>query len=191
MKIKILNYSKEKKMIYVYVGVMGSGKDFRAVEQMKTSPSEKKIKIGFADAVREFAWKILGWEPITDSEYIDFKNDSEITLKIHDREITSLTGRLFLQRIGTDAVRSRYPKFWIDIAKQRIEELSKEGYDIFITDCRFDNELDMLKEFDDVKIMFCDYKSEYYGWCCEHESEEMAHRFIKEGFVDGQMIYEK
>lgn len=178
-------------MIYVYVGVMGSGKDFRAVEQMKTSPSEKKIKIGFADAVREVAWKILGWEPITDSEYINFKNDSEITLKIHDREIISLTGRLFLQRIGTDAVRSRYPRFWIDIAKQRIEELSKEGYDIFITDCRFDNELDMLKELDDVQIMFCDYKSEYYGWCCEHESEEMAHRFIKEGFVDGQMIYEK
>jgi hypothetical protein len=35
-----------------------------------------------------------------------------------------------------------------------------------------------------------DYEK-FYGWCCEHESEEMAHRFIKEGFVDGQMIYEK
>jgi hypothetical protein len=176
-------------MINVYMGVMGSGKDFNATTHMNQSKAKVKIKVAFADAVRDMVWTLLNWEPKTPIEYSKFKTDGKITLSTIDKHtLSTVSGREFMQKLGTDAVRKYMPDFWVEIVRNKITDiikecnLNREECDIYITDCRFENELTMLLDFD-VRIIFCNFKSPDYR-ISDHESEKLANDLLKEGFED-------
>ena len=164
-------------MIYVFVGVMGSGKDFNAKTFMKKSKAKETVKLAFADAVRDMVWTMLKWSPKTDKEYVDFKEKFMIRLqnKKTTETLSGIEGRKFLQVFGTDAIRKYRPTFWVDIVTEKISNTIFENNDtdFFITDCRFENEIQALLKFDDVKFIFCNFKSENY-FISDHESEKIA-----------------
>ena len=54
-------------------------------------------------------------------------------------------GRTLLQRVGTDAVRSKHPDFWVNFIGDILTLFPNEWDYVLIPDCRFPNEVDHLK----------------------------------------------
>lgn len=178
-------------MINIYIGVMGSGKDFYAKTHMKDSKAKNIVKLAFADAVRDITWILLNWKPENDSDYDKFKEKLKIKLVSDDNILSECGGREFLQKLGTNAIRKYMPDFWANVVKNKILEILKKepDTDFFITDCRFLNELEILFQLDNVKVIFCNYKSSRYT-INEHESEKLANDLLKQGFDDLEDITE-
>ena len=55
-------------------------------------------------------------------------------------------GRTLLQRVGTDAVRTKTPDFWVKFVKDVLDHFPDEWDYVLIPDCRFPNEVSYLKE---------------------------------------------
>lgn len=63
--------------------------------------------------------------------------------------------RTALQFIGTDLCRNHIDQnVWVDIAKIKIQNLLKQGKNVVVTDCRFVNEIEMLKSFP-LALLLC------------------------------------
>jgi hypothetical protein len=61
--------------------------------------------------------------------------------------IDHLTPRMMLQRFGTDLVRQKFhPDFWVIALERKIVRLMKTHTNIVISDCRFENEVDLLHQ---------------------------------------------
>lgn len=195
-----LEGSQEPRLVS-FLGVLGGGKDFSANKLVK----EGYIKVAFADELREMAWDILGWRPDADDfdrQYDWFKKlplnrrceintSSELYLNYkspgwiqYDRDIT---GRQFLQNLGTEGIRKRDPDFWARITKQKIQKLLDEGKKVVTTDARFSNEIQSLSELG-AQFIFCNYKSDRYDATNTHESEALAQSLLKRGFQDGDIV---
>ncbi len=54
-------------------------------------------------------------------------------------------GRTLLQHIGTDIVRARQPDYWVNFMVGILKLFDNEWDYVLISDCRFPNEIDMLK----------------------------------------------
>ena len=182
--------------VRVYIGVIGSGKDFMAEK-------ETDIQLAFADALREDVWDILGWRPKTQEEYEELKNKSGNCLGIG--YITLLVENI-LQRYGTDIRRKEDPDYW---AKKLVDKLilfnsidvpiypgklPPSKCIIGITDCRFENEIVHLIKFSDkylvpLTFVHTDYKSDRYDAKSEHPSEKIAQQFV--GFTGSQEEFNK
>ena len=192
--------SQEPRLVS-YLGVLGGGKDFSANKLVK----EGYIKVAFADELREMAWDILGWKPDAgdfDRQYDWFKKLSigmrpEISIS-SDRNLKSsyappypfnkeLTGRQFLQNLGTEGIRKRDPDFWARITKQKIQKLLDEGKKVVTTDSRFLNEVKVLSELG-AQFIFCNYKSDRYDDKNTHESEALAQSLLKRGYKDQDIV---
>ena len=183
-------------IIKVYIGCIGSGKDFMAKK-------ETDIQLAFADALREEVWKMLGWKPKTPEEYEKFKTRKWM---LPGDRLYYFTGRDILQRYGTDIRRKEDEDYW---ANKLIEKLvhfkaldfpvnfgdkSVNRSIIGITDCRFENEVRKLIEFslkETVKVEFVhtNFKSERYDPKAVHESEKLAQQFIE--FTGSQEEFNK
>lgn len=183
-------------IIKVYIGVMGSGKDFMAKK-------ETDIQLAFADALREEVWKMLGWKPKTPEEYEEFKSQK---WKLPGDRLHYFTGRDILQRYGTDIRRKEDPDYW---AKKLVDKLTLfnsmdmplypgklplHKCSIGITDCRFENEIIQLIKFSDkylvpLTFVHTDYKSDRYDANSKHESEKVAQQFV--GFTGSQEEFNK
>lgn len=63
-------------------------------------------------------------------------------------------GRTLLQYVGTDVVRSQQPDFWVEYIVNVLKMFDNEWEYVIIPDCRFPNELYMLREwgFDVVHV---------------------------------------
>lgn len=63
-------------------------------------------------------------------------------------------GRTLLQYVGTDVVRNKKPNFWIDFIAEVLELFNGEWDYVLIPDCRFPNEVDVLKDrgFDVIHV---------------------------------------
>ncbi len=174
-----------KVKINVYIGLYGSGKDFFAQEQSKLN--KNSTIISFAEPLREMVWKLIGYKPKTEQDYIDFKNSS--ICENH-------TGRSFLQVLGTDCIRAVDDNFWINATMKNIEKSVNEGIDeIFITDCRFYNELGLFMNIDsdiyDVSYYYTNHKRKMYchkEYSMLHSSEKMAFELLKMKFAHRENI---
>ena len=182
--------------IKVYIGVIGSGKDFMAKK-------ETDVQLAFADALKEEVWEMLGWKPKTTEEYEEFKAQK---WKLPGDRLYYFTGRDILQRYGTDIRRKEDPDYW---AKKLVDKLilfnsmSMPLYpnklplhkcNIGITDCRFENEIIQLIKFSDkylvpLTFVHTDYKSDRYDAKSNHESEKVAQQFV--GFIGSQKEFNK
>lgn len=184
-------------MIQVFMGVIGSGKDFNASKLQEKGWA----RVDFKDGLLSLASDIVGYNVKTDYDFFKenivgvrrpdnrfvesfVKTDTE-QLKAQFPEL--MTGRRLLQRLGTEGMRKRDPDYWIN--QYRVNVLSlDDSIDVVTADCRFLNEVDTINKLDKARFVFCDYKSSRYNPGYNHESEALAQALLKIGLKDGEEI---
>lgn len=163
--------------VKVFIGVMGSGKDFHA--------SKCDAVVAFADQLREDIWTMIGWRPKTDAEYQAFKS----TQFISSTSWTSMgnqpkfTGRDLMQRYGTEVRRNENPEHWAKSLQKTLRDLNMKNLDnpsftVGVADCRFENEIKAIKELEDygirVEFVHVNFESDRYKVDPSHVSEAMS-----------------
>lgn len=178
-----------EKNIKVFIGVIGSGKDYRCQKLVETGEYEK---IAFADDLRQLTWELLEWEPKNSIDYDDFKLGRINGYLLGTEPFSSnpdywVTGRKFLQNIGT-SLRNRDEDFWVNVWKNKV---AKSNKNICCSDCRFPNEVLSILSLSDmynVEFIFTNYKSERYSPDDDHISERYAQILLSYGYNDGDII---
>lgn len=164
-----------------FVGVIGSGKDYRAdllVHQ------EGYVRVDFKDELLDMASDLVGYDVRSDYEWFKqwpigilrhpnrilcefIKMDAKKMLEEHPK---AMTGRMLLQRLGTEVIRKRDPDYWVKAWKTRaLRDLAaprRIGH----------------------RAVFCDYHSSRYDAASKHGSEKMAQAFLRLGLKDQQEI---
>lgn len=139
-------------MIIGLCGLQGSGKDTVASHLIV---NHGFVKLSFAGVLKDILSAIFGWdrgrlEGIT-------KEDREWREEVDEwwsRElnIPNFTPRYAMQYFGTDLFRNHFHKdIWLLCVKRRLSSISRN---IVITDCRFDNEIEMVKSMENSHIIY-------------------------------------
>lgn len=116
------------------VGKAGSGKDTLADE----IAADGWEKVAFADSLKRMCIDYLGL-----SHDDAYTQDGKMRMNPH----WGMTNRTILQKVGTDAMRNGFDKdVWVKILQIRIRRMLDEGRKVVITDCRFDNEAQMVED---------------------------------------------
>lgn len=116
------------------VGAAGSGKDT------------------VADLLKDYGWEKFAFaKALKDMciEFLDLSYDDAYTQegKMKFNDFWGMTNREILQKVGTDAFRNGFhPDTWVKIAELQIQKLLNEGKKIIVTDCRFDNEAELIEK---------------------------------------------
>lgn len=134
-------------------GFKGSGKDtfsnFLVTEH-------KYVKLNFASALKDILSTIFGWP----RELLegDTKESREFREKVDEwwankLSIKDLTPRMMLQMVGTDLFRVHFhDSIWVSIVEKQILKLLESGSKVVISDCRFPNEISMIKKLGGVIV---------------------------------------
>lgn len=203
-----------KGKIYGFVGVIGSGKSYRAnqiIEEAKHEENGCVVLGDFSEGIRRFAMGMLTGVPkpidILSKEYSDWKNtEFEIPLPYSNQKSIILSGRQILKNVGEGFKEAFGNGFWVDWTEAdvvtRLKHISigmtreqGDAIKVVFGSVRFPIEAKVLfnlgeKMDREVEIIFCDYKSSVYE-LFPHVSEEFAQRFIKMGYKDGDNITEE
>jgi len=143
----------QKPRIFVFYGYKGSGKD-TCYEMLNDRYACNRI--GFADPVREAVWNLFSYK-IIDRERLwgnIEKKEEEIigwTIPEDVRERNGFeekywTGRRLLQWFGTEVARHTEDSVWLEMFKKTWRQ--NPNNITVVTDCRFDNEYNMLKSLE-------------------------------------------
>lgn len=131
------------KKIIAITGLKGSGKDTTADYIIKNYDNWEKDS--FAGTLKDAVSSIFGWDrkmlagETPEDRIIRETPDEYWTEKLG----FEVTPRIILQKFGTDCLRNHFHKnIWVDSLERKIRNTDKN---IIITDCRFKNELDMLR----------------------------------------------
>ena len=125
-------------------GLKGSGKD--TIGDIICKNDESFVKMSFADTLKDITAILMGWDrkllqgdTIESREWREKADDywSDVFGKM-------ITPRIILQQLGTEVLRNHFlQSIWVDSLKKKIMNSDKN---IVITDVRFPNEIDMIKE---------------------------------------------
>lgn len=168
-----------------FCGVIGSGKDYKAKDFLLKNPDS--IQINFADALREWLWKIIKWKPSDDREYEDFKLEEFFSDEDDNNEYYSFTGRDLLIGIGNGMREMFDPDFWITQWAKRIYKTINYQY-ILVSDVRYRNECEYIVNILGGKIIFCNFKSDKYNPFLDSNSEKLSQELNQKGYKDGEDI---
>jgi len=158
--------------IIAFIGPKKSGKDYNCGKLVVESGF---LHVNFADELKEVCWDILNWRPKDNNEYELFKQG-----KIYINCFGYINGRLFLQNLGTEAIRKRDSGFWANCWYNRIK--TEEGRNICCSDVRFLNEIDKVLKFDN-EFYFTNYTLDVgYDLNDYHESERLSHFILSNGY---------
>lgn len=129
--------------IIAITGLKGSGKDTTADYIIKNHTNWEKDS--FAGTLKDAVSVIFGW----DRKMLAGETPEDREIRESKDEFWSeklgfnVTPRNILQKLGTDCLRNHFhPDIWVDSLENKIRNTTKN---IIITDCRFKNEIDMLK----------------------------------------------
>lgn len=135
--------SWQNKMLIAFSGYKGSGKD-TAARVLTTEYGFTKV--AFADPVREMALAIDPW--IQDPDGLWWPLSEMITFvgwDVAKRDIPEV--RRLLQKIGTEAVRNILgTDVWVDYLNSKFPDLFNDDTRYVITDCRFENECNFVRD---------------------------------------------
>ena len=181
-------------MIIVYMGVVGSGKDYQSGLKVKEGFARVDFKDGLLDMasdlvgydIREhydfFKENIAGYVPSVEYPDKTFRLQCESLI---DAYPTVMTGRRLLQRLGTEVMRKRDEDYWV---KCFLKDVVKHGK-VVNGDCRFMNEVRAIKSLPcESKFIFCNFKSLRYDGYLNHTSEKLAQALLKQRLGDLQEI---
>lgn len=110
-------------------GKAGAGKD-TAAQLMAcelTQRGKKVLTIHLADLLKHICKRCFNWNGVKDEK-----------------------GRTLLQYIGTDIIRKHNPDYWVNFVVDVLTMFPGEWDYVFIPDCRFPNEVERLKEHEDL-----------------------------------------
>lgn len=138
-------------MIIGVCGFIGSGKDTFAEYCIK---NHNFIRFSFGDAVKDVISNIFGWERRLlqgdSSESRDFRNKVDHFWS-SELNIPNFTPRIAMQLIATDLLRDKFNSdIWVKIIKRQI--IVNKDKNIIISDCRFPNEIEMIKNFGGILV---------------------------------------
>lgn len=201
-----------KGKIYGIVGVIGSGKTYRAEQlQVDAACEERPMILGdFSEGIRQTLMNIFTGRnrgvQLDSSVYAGWKNAQQsILLPTSGNgllpDIVKVTGREMLQRTGEYLKTLAGEDVWAKWTAQDILnrwskiDTDKRGLcDIVFGSLRFDCEAEAIFKVaeatgKEVKIYFCDYHSDSYE-LNDHVSEKFAQYFLSLGCKDGDDITE-
>lgn len=132
-------------MLFAFSGLKGSGKDTAASVLIHEYGF---TKIAFADAVRELALVIDPWITVKTLYGTDVSRLSTLVTNVGwdtlKRSVPEV--RRLLQVIGTEGGRMLVGEnVWVDILAKRYPDIADEHVRYVIADCRFDNEVEFVR----------------------------------------------
>lgn len=127
---------------------------------------DNTVNIAYADRLKDVCIRYFNWDGNKDEK-----------------------GRTLLQRIGTDVVRNKIPYFWVREVAQLIEVFEDEFDCITISDVRFPNEIQYMKNlFGDkvvtVKVIRDNYVSSLTEEQKNHPSETSLDNYIFDYYIN-------
>ncbi len=188
--------------IIAHSGVIGGGKDHQCFILIK---DQGFVRVDFKTALCEMAYDLVGYD--IRMEYDWFKEAIvgvrkpahpllEMALRAQMKELRAkcpgiVTGRILLQRLGTEVMRSREADYWVKEWSKRVDAAAQSGaVGVACGDCRFPNEIRAVMMLGG-EVRFCDYHSHRYDALATHKSERMAQIFLRMGLRDGDLILAK
>lgn len=132
-----------KKIIGV-CGLKGAGKD--TIGDIICKNDDSFVKMSFADTLKDITAILMGWDrellqgsTIESREWREKADDYW-----SDKFGKMITPRIILQELGTNVLRNQFlQSIWVDSLQKKLMEMDKN---VVITDVRFPNEIDMIKE---------------------------------------------
>jgi hypothetical protein len=122
-------------MILAFSGKKHCGKDTAANFIMESKPELKFKVVKFADPLKDAVCAMF-----------DLTRDDLESLKDEIESITGVNFRYIQQTLGTEWGRDLiHPDIWVLLTKSKILKYQNEGYIVLVTDVRFDNEADLIK----------------------------------------------
>ena len=181
--------SNNKVEIIGLVGVIGSGKSYRA----KKLTEQGYIELTLADEVKKLSHDLLNIS-IPKNKLTVFKDKGKISI-VGDNILSNLDVRQFYINVGQKLkTYLNNENIWIDKLIEKIKIKISEGHTkIVISDVRFQNEFSSLIKLAIpnyelyLKMVFCNYKSSRYK-IINSDSEQFAQSFIAKGLRDGDEI---
>ena len=139
-------------MVIGLVGFIGSGKDTVAKEFVKRGC----VQDSFAGPLKDVCASIFGWErTLLEGDTIESRDFRETPDMFWTKKlgVPNFTPRLALQLIGTDVLRKNFSQdIWLNSLEYRIRKQNNNAPCTVISDARFRNELDLIKEMGGVVI---------------------------------------
>lgn len=163
-------------------GPIGSGKDTVADILIK---ERGYVKLSFASSLKDAVGVIFGW----DREMLEGSTPESREWREQVDEwwskrlnIPYLTPRWILQHWGTDILRDKFHQdIWLASLERKLLNYPKDSR-IVITDCRFQNEIDILKRLGSkiIKMERDDYKKSSINHSSENSCKEIDFDFVIE-----------
>ena len=147
-------------MIIGICGFKGSGKDTMGDYLVK---NKGFIKLSFADTLKDITAQLFNWDRnMLEGDTIDSRNLREKEDKWWSEKLGfKVTPRIMLQKMGTDIMRNNlHNDIWKIIVERKIFE--NKDKNIVITDCRFINEMDMVKKYNGKIIRIHRFQPKWY-----------------------------
>jgi hypothetical protein len=198
---------EENKMLIALIGGKGSGKTF----QRDKLVTQGFCPLDFKDALLDMAEDLVGFSirenyeqfkenivgltaPVERIALLQHGAPARMSAEVLRRFPAAMTGRVLLQCLGTEVMRSRDANYWADQYEQQAIKVLNAGMDVVTADYRFRNEIAAVeraakKSGSACKFIFCDYRSPRYDATDPHESEKMAQEFLKLGYKDGDVLH--
>ena len=140
-------------MIIGLVGWIGSGKNTVA-DILATQHSFKRDS--FAAPLKDAVSNIFNWPRDTlegDTDRSRHFRECVDPYWANKLQIKNFTPSLALQLVGTEIFREHFhPKIWLDSLEYRIRKNQNENNLVVVSDCRFKNELDLIKELNGIVV---------------------------------------
>ncbi len=138
-------------MIVGILGLKGSGKDTIGNYLIENYNFEK---IAYAGALKDAICCIFGW----DRNMMEGATEESRKWREEVDEYWGFSPREMMQRIGTDLFRKQIKDdIWIKSLKLKLEKMTQGPFkmktNVVITDCRFNNEIDLIKEKGGIIIL--------------------------------------
>ena len=128
------------------LGNIGSGKNTVA-QYLATKGC---IPTSFAGPLKDLCASIFGWEmELLEGETEESRQFRESVDIYWSKQLSipEFTPRLALQLIGTDVMRNHFHEnIWINSLEYRVKKLHHKNQCVVISDCRFRNEVDLIKK---------------------------------------------
>lgn len=158
------------KKIVAICGVIGSGKNTFA----KAFIDNGYIDVSFAENLKDAVSAIFGWDrTLLEGDTKESREFRETVDVFWSEKLgKDITPRFILQNYGTDIMRKYFhDNIWIYSLEKKINNIKSDK--IIITDCRFPNEIKMIKDNFGIIIEVQKELPEWYQYCKEYNNAKV------------------
>lgn len=166
-------------MIIGMSGLAGSGKN--SVANIIKKNYDNWVDISFAKPMKDAVACMFGLpRELLEGDTKDSREWREQKCEYWSEKFNyEITPRRILQMFGTELVRNNLNQnFWVDRLEFEIKNLTKEGKNVIITDVRFPNEANMIKNIGgEIWQVFC---GEIPQWFADYRDKNIEPQGIHE-----------